>query len=171
MRREDIGEEARAIAVRALGQQYATPQDAALLRSVYAGLRSERARDAAFTAIAEVGGAENVRWLLDLARNDTEHEPAAPQGARAGRGRAGAPVGDLVKLYDAVSDYALKEALVSAFARSGERAALDKLIAIVDRRDERQRPPPRHLRARELGRPAREGSAEGHRDAVGAGKG
>jgi HEAT repeat protein len=37
-----------------------------------------------------------------------------------------------VKRYDTVSDdFALQEALVSAYARSGERAPLDKLIAIV----------------------------------------
>jgi HEAT repeat protein len=125
-----ISDEALAVAVRALGQQYATPADAALLRSIYPRLRSERTRDAAFGAIAEVGGAENVRWLLDLARSETELS-AQRRKALDAAARAGAPVGDLVKLYDAVSDYALKETLVSAFARSGERAALDKLIAIV----------------------------------------
>jgi len=130
VKRDDLGDEPLAIAIRALGQQFATPQDAALLRSIYPRLRSERARDAAFAAIAEVGGAENVRWLLDLARNESEisaqRRKAVEQAARAG-----APVGDLVKLYDGVSDYGLKEALVNTFARSGDRAALDKLIAIV----------------------------------------
>ena len=116
--------------MRALGQQYATPQDAALLRSIYPKLRSERTRDAAFSAIAEVGGAENVRWLLDLART-AEQPTAARRKALDAAARAGAPIGDLVKLYDVVGDYALKDALVNVFARSGERAAIDKLIAIV----------------------------------------
>jgi HEAT repeat protein len=130
VKREDLGEEAMAVAVRALGQNYATPQDAALLRSVYPRLKSDRTRDAAFTAIAEVGGADNVRWLLDMARNESE-----PTGRRRKAleqaVRAGAPTGELVKLYDAVSDQGLKESLVSVYGRSGERAALDKLIAIV----------------------------------------
>ena len=130
VRREDLNDEALAVAVRALGQQYATPQDAALLRSIYPKLRSERTRDAAFAAIAEVGGADNVRWLLDIARNESELS-AQRRKALDAAVRAGAPVGELVKLYDAVSDYAVKGALVSAFARSGERPALDKLIAIV----------------------------------------
>jgi len=130
VRRDDLSDEAMAVAVRALGQQYATPADATLLRSIYPKLRSERTRDAAFAAIAEVGGADNVKWLLDVARNESELT-AQRRKALDAAVRAGAPVGELVKVYDAVSDYALKDALVSAFSRSGERAALDKLIAIV----------------------------------------
>jgi HEAT repeat protein len=130
VRREDLSDEALAVAVRALGQQYATPQDAALLRSVYPRLHSERTRDAALQAVAEVGGADNVRWLLDLARNEGE-VTATRRKALEQAVRAGAPVGELVRLYDAVTDHALKEALVNAYARSGERAAMDKLIAIV----------------------------------------
>ena len=113
--------------------------------------------------IAEVGGAENVRWLLDLARRETSSR-ARSAARRSSRPRAPAPRCDLVKLYDAVSDYALKEALVCAFA--GERAALDKLIAIVGGETNvnvRRRAISALAR---LGRPAREGSAEGHRDAV-----
>lgn len=130
LRREDLPDDVLAVAVRALGGQYATPQDAALLRGAWPRLRSDRTRDAALTAIAEVGGAENVRWLLDVARREDEatgrRRKALEQAVRAG-----APVGELVKLYDAVSDQPLKESLVGVFGRSGERAALDKLIAIA----------------------------------------
>jgi hypothetical protein len=130
VRREDLSEEAVAVAVRALGQQYATPQDASLLRSIYPKLRSERSREAALSAVADVGGAENVRWLLDLARK--EEEPSAQRRkALEAAARAGANVADIVKLYDTVSDHNLKSSLVSLLARSGERAAMDKLIAIV----------------------------------------
>jgi HEAT repeat protein len=130
VKREDLGEEAMAVAVRALGQNYATPQVAALLRSVYPRLKSDRTRDAAFTAIAEVGGADNVRWLLDMARN--ENEPTGRRRKALEQAvRAGAPTAELVRLYDAVSDQGIKESLVGVYGRSGERAALDKLIAIV----------------------------------------
>jgi HEAT repeat protein len=130
VKRDDLGDEALSVAIRALGQQYATPQDAALLRSIYPKLRSERSRDAAFGAVAEVGGADNVKWLLELARNDNETS-AQRRKAIESAARAGAPVADLVKLYDAVDDYATKEALVGTFARSGEKVAMDKLISIV----------------------------------------
>jgi HEAT repeat protein len=130
VRREDLGDEALAVAVKALGEQYATREDAALLRSVYPRLRSDRTRDAAISAIADVGGADNVRWLLELARK--EDEPAGRRRKALEQGvRAGAPVRELVSLYDGVSDVSVKESLIGWYGRSGDAAALDKLIAIV----------------------------------------
>jgi HEAT repeat protein len=71
-----------------------------------------------------------VKWLLELARNENETS-AQRRKAVEQAARAGAPIGELVRLYDAVDDYAMKETLVGTFARSGEKAAMDKLIAIV----------------------------------------
>jgi HEAT repeat protein len=130
VQRDDLGEDALAIAIRALGQQFSTQQDATLLRSLYPRLNSEKSRDAVLTSVAEVGGADNVRWLLDLARNDTEMA-ARRRKALEAAARAGAPISELVRLYDSVSDQQMKDALVSIYARSGERVATDKLIVIV----------------------------------------
>ena len=130
VQRDDLGEDALAIAIRALGQQFSTQQDATLLRSLYPRLNSEKSRDAVLTSVAEVGGADNVKWLLDLARNDTELA-ARRRKALEAAARAGAPISELVRLYDSVSDQQMKDALVSIYARSGERVATDKLIAIV----------------------------------------
>jgi HEAT repeat protein len=130
VQRDELSEEALAVAIRALGQQFSTQQDAALLRSLYPRLNSERSRDAVLASVADVGGAENVRWLLDLARNDNE-VIARRRKALENASRAGAPIGELVRLYDQVSDHQLKDALISVYARSGERVAVDKLIAIA----------------------------------------
>src|SRR5688572_1149432 len=124
VQRDDLGEDALAIAIRALGQQYSTQQDATLLRSLYPRLNSEKSRDAVLTSVAEVGGAENVKWLLDLARNETEPS-ARRRKALDSAARAGAPIADLVRLYDSVSDQQMKDALVAIYARSGERLATD----------------------------------------------
>jgi HEAT repeat protein len=129
VQRDDLNDEALAIAIRALGQHYSTQQDAALLRSLYAKV-SDRSRDAVLTAVADVGGAQNVRWLLELAQN--ENEPSARRRrALDNAARAGATIGELVRLYDSVSEHQLKDGLVTIYARSGERIAVDKLIAIV----------------------------------------
>ncbi|MGH7467835.1 MAG: HEAT repeat domain-containing protein [Longimicrobiales bacterium] len=130
VQRDDLSEEAQAIAIRALGQQFSTRQDAVLLRSLYPRLNSDRTRDAVLAAVADVGGAENVRWLIDLARSESETSARARR-ALDHAARAGAPIGELVRLYDTASDYQLKDALVAIYARSGERAATDKLIAIA----------------------------------------
>jgi HEAT repeat protein len=130
VQREDLNDETLSIAIRALGQHYSTQQDATLLRSLYPRLQNEKSRDAVLTAVADVGGAQNVRWLLDLAQNDNE-TAARRRRALDNAARAGAPIADLVRLYDSVSEHQLKDALVNIYARSGERIAVDKLIAIV----------------------------------------
>jgi HEAT repeat protein len=130
VQQENVSEDAIAIAIRALGQNFSTQQDAALLRSLYPRLHSEKSRDAVLSAVAEVGGAENVRWLIALARSENELL-ARRRKALESVSRAGAPIADLIALYDAVSDQGLKDALVSLYARSGERTATDKLIWIA----------------------------------------
>lgn len=126
----NLGEEALAVAIRALGRQYATRQDTEMLRSLYPRLSSDGAREAVLSAIADAGGAENVTWLLQLARSEDENA-ARRRRAVDQAARAGAPITDLVALYDAVTDQQLKLSLVTAYARSGERAALDKLLSIA----------------------------------------
>ncbi len=61
-----------------LGQDYATAQDAALLREVYPTLKSDRTREAVFSALAEMGGSENMKWMLALAQNGNEPIHDAP---------------------------------------------------------------------------------------------
>jgi len=45
--------------------------------------------------------------------------------------KAGAPIGELVALYDRTTDPTMKELLINAYVQSGERAATDKLLAIL----------------------------------------
>ncbi|MGH7622571.1 MAG: HEAT repeat domain-containing protein, partial [Gemmatimonadaceae bacterium] len=45
--------------------------------------------------------------------------------------RAGAPIADLIKLYDTTTDPGMKETLIALYIRNGESAAVDKLLAIV----------------------------------------
>jgi HEAT repeat protein len=91
---------------------------------------SDKSRDAVLTAVADVGGSENTRWLLSLVRGDGETS-ARQRKALDAAARAGASIADMVKLYDETSDFAIKDALVQIYARSGERVAIDKLLTIV----------------------------------------
>lgn len=129
-RSDGAGDELRALAIRGLGQRYTTANDVALLREIHPRLRSAAARDAVVTALSTIGGADNVQWLLALAA-DAGEPVARRRRALDGAVRAGADVRDLVALYDIVGEQQLKDALVTTFGRSGERAAVDKLIAIA----------------------------------------
>lgn len=130
VRRTDLPDEVLVVALRSLGQQYATAQDAALLREIYPTLKTDRARDAVFSALATMGGSDNTAWLMSLAKNDNE-PIATRRRALEAASRSGAPIADLVKLYDTTTDPAMKESLVSLYIRSGEKPAVDKLIAII----------------------------------------
>jgi HEAT repeat protein len=126
----NLSDEALAVAIRALGRQYATRRDSELLRSLYPRLTTDASREAVLNAMADAGGSESVTWLLQLARNEDEN-PARRRRAVDNASRAGAPIADLVALYDGVTDQQLKLSLITVYARSGERAALDKLLSIA----------------------------------------
>ncbi|HEX7020731.1 MAG TPA: HEAT repeat domain-containing protein [Gemmatimonadaceae bacterium] len=129
-RRSDVAEDVLVTALRSLGQEYATAQDAALLRELYPRLTSDRARETALSTLAEIGGSENTRWLLQIAASGDE-SLANRRRAVDAASRAGASISDLVKLYDTTTDPQMKDALVGIYLRSGEPAGVDKVLAIV----------------------------------------
>jgi HEAT repeat protein len=130
VKRTDLPDEVLTVALRSLGQDYATAQDAALLREVYPTLTSDRAREAVFSALAEMGGSENTKWLLALAQNGNAPIQTRRRAVDAAS-RAGAPIGELVSLYDTTTDPNMKESLINIYMRSGDKAAVDKLLSIV----------------------------------------
>jgi len=130
VKRTDLPDDVRTVALRALGQDYATAQDAALLREVYPTLTSDRTRESVFSALAEMGGTENTRWLLAVAQNGNEPIQTRRRAVEAAS-RAGAPIGDLIKLYDTTTDPNMKESLINVYMRSGDKVAVDKLLTIV----------------------------------------
>lgn len=130
VRRTDLPDDVLTVALRALGQDYATAQDAALLREIYPTLKSDRSREAVFSALADMGGAENTKWLIGIAQDGNEPLDTRRRAVDAAS-RAGAPIGDLVKLYDTTTDPGMKETLIGLYIRNGEKPAIDKLLAIV----------------------------------------
>lgn len=125
-----LPDEALAVAIRSFGQEYATAADISIIRNAWPKLTGDRAQDAAISAVARFGGAENVRWLLSLAQ-DMSTTSSIRRRALEGAAQAGAHTADLVSLYDGTTDPQLKDAVISALGQTGDRAATDKLIAIA----------------------------------------
>jgi HEAT repeat protein len=130
VRRTDLPDDVLTVALRSLGQEYATAQDAALLREMYPSLKSDRSREAVFTALAEIGGAENTKWMITMAQNGQESMTMRRRALEAAN-RSGASITELIKLYDTTTDPSMKETLVGIYIRNGERASIDKLLQIV----------------------------------------
>ena len=130
VRRTDLPDEVLTVALRALGQDYATAQDAALLRELYPSLKTDRSREAVFNALSEIGGSENTKWMLAMAQNGNELLQTRRRALEAAN-RSGAPILDLIKLYDTTTDPTMKETLIGIYIRNSERASVDKLVSIV----------------------------------------
>ena len=99
VQRTDLPEDVLTVALRALGQEYATAQDAALLRSLYPKLHSDRSREAVFSALAEIGGTENTKWMINMAQDGNENMQMRRRALDAAN-RSGATISDLLKLDD-----------------------------------------------------------------------
>jgi HEAT repeat protein len=130
LQRNDLSDEVMASVINALGREYSTAQDAALLRAAYPRLRGDRSRSAVITSVGEVGGTENVRWLMSIAKSDTTADARRRQ-ALDHAVRAGVPSTELIQLYDATTDQRMKEAVVSQLVRMGDDASVNKLISII----------------------------------------
>jgi HEAT repeat protein len=130
VRRTDLPDEVLTVALRALGQDYATAQDAALLRELYPTLKSDRSREAVFQALTDIGGAENTKWLVNLAQDGNEPLQMRRRAIDAAS-RSGASISDMVKLYDTTTDPSMKQTLIGIYVRNGEKTAVDKLLTIV----------------------------------------
>ena len=128
--RTDLPDEVQAVALRGLGREYVTGQDASLLRSLYPRLAGQRSQDAVLASLSELGGSENVQWIAGLVRNDKlplESRRRALQHLN----RAGATTPSLLALYDPIPDTEMREALISVYSRLADKAATDKLVWIA----------------------------------------
>jgi HEAT repeat protein len=128
--RADLPDELQAVAIRGLGRNYVTGQDASLLRSLYPRLTGDRSRDAVLASVSELGGTENVQWLMGVVRDDK----VTPEGRRRALeylSRAGATTPTLLALYDPTPDPQLRNALIAIYSRLADKSATDKLVWIA----------------------------------------
>lgn len=128
--RTDLPDELQAVAIRGLGRNYVTGQDASLLRSLYPRLTGDRSRDAVLASVADLGGTDNVQWLVGLVR-DEKLTPEARRRALEYLSRAGATTPSLLALYDPIPDPQLRGALIGIYSRLADKAATDKLVSIA----------------------------------------
>ena len=125
-----LPDEVLASAIRGLGGEYATGEDIRIIREAHPKLSGERSREAAMQSIAQFGGAENVRWMLAIAKNPDQPIQSRRRAVMHAY-RGGASVAEISKVYDETTDIQLKESVMNALIESGEKAATDKLMQIA----------------------------------------
>lgn len=112
--------------------QNETPENAAFLRSLYARLKSQDLKKKVLFSLSQMGGEENGRWLLGIAR-DTGQGIEMRKQALFWAGQGGVSIGELTKLYGNVGDQQMREQLIFVYSQRDERQALDQLIDIAKR--------------------------------------
>ncbi|HEY1951290.1 MAG TPA: HEAT repeat domain-containing protein [Gemmatimonadaceae bacterium] len=130
VQRTDLPDEVQAAAIRGLGRNYVTGQDAAMLRSLYPHLTGDRSRDAVLGSLADLGGNENVQWLSAIVRDENLTSDARRRALEY-LSRAGATTPSLVALYDPTPDPQLRGTLIGIYSRLGDKPATDKLVWIA----------------------------------------
>ena len=104
--------------------------DIALLRGVYDRTASRAVKAAIVETIARSGGPATDAWLVSMVRNtneDLRFRTAALSRLR----RSETDIGELTKLYDALTERELRSTLVQVLGEREEPAATDKLFEIA----------------------------------------
>jgi HEAT repeat protein len=127
--REGIPETTREKAIFWLGQKQSA-ENASYLRSLYGKLKSQDLRKKVLFSLSQMGGEENGRWLLGVAR-DTSQSLEMRKQALFWAGQGGVSIDELTKLYAFVNDKEMREQLIFVYSQRDEPAALDQLIDIA----------------------------------------
>ena len=130
VRRADLPDEALAVAIRSLGQQFATAGDVQIVRAAWPKLTGQRSQEATLAAVTDFGGAENTAWLLGISK-DAGVSANNQRRALSEAVRAGVRVTELIALYNGTVDFQMKDAVINALAQNGDRDAMEKLLAIA----------------------------------------
>lgn len=128
--REDAPQELRGRAIFWMGQQGG--DNSAYLRTLYGKVRNAELREQILFSVSQAGGQANGDWLLGIAKNGQESIELRKR-ALFWAGQGSASIGELVRLYDGITDREMREQLVFVYSQRNEREAMDKMIDIARR--------------------------------------
>jgi TolA-binding protein/HEAT repeat protein len=135
--RQDVPMELREKAIFWLGQRR-SQENANFLRGLYAKLENDELKDKVLFSVSQMGGAENYRFLMDIALNQNEDIELRKKALFwAGQGRS-VDMADLVRLYDSMKDREMREQLIFVYSQRRDGAALDKLFQIAKNDPDRE---------------------------------
>jgi HEAT repeat protein len=123
--RNDVSENLRIIALDALDPERSTQDDVAWLQATYAKVDSPRIRSRIISAMARIGGAQNEKWFVTLANNESESIDVRVEALR--RAGQAMDIGALGRLYDQTGQRRLRQELVRQLGNRREPEATDKL--------------------------------------------
>lgn len=130
--RRDASERQRVEAIRSFDRDNTSPEDAAYLRNLFNRQgESDRIKEAVLSAIGQVPTEENMKFLLDVAKNPNESSSLRSTALRRVTSRQNLTTDDLIKLYDATDSRSMRQSLVEALGQRTEQTAINKMLDIV----------------------------------------
>lgn len=123
--RNDVAENLRVTALDALDPERSTQEDVAWLQATYARVDSPRIKSRIISAMARIGGAQNERWFVSLANNESESIDVRIEALR--RGGPSMDIAALGRLYDQTGQRQLRYELVRQLGNRREPESIDKL--------------------------------------------
>lgn len=129
--RAGTDDDLRGRAIFALGHFGDDAQNGEWLRQLYPRLKSQDLQERVLESIGNLEGAENQKWLLDIALDGSQPLELRKKALFwAGNGGHAAP--ELIGLYDRLKEPELKEQMLFVLSNVDEPAATDKLIGIAE---------------------------------------
>ena len=130
--KRDAPERQRTEAIRALGNDNMSPEDAAYLRGLFnRPNETDRVKEAIVQALGSVPTEENIKFLMDVAQNQNESSTIRSYAFRRVTSRQNLTTENLIKMYDASDNRSMRNSIVDALSQRGEPAAINKLLDIV----------------------------------------
>ncbi len=126
--RRDAPSALRENAIFWLGQNRSA-DNAQFLKDLYGKLENDELRKKVIFSLSQMGGADNYRWMLNIALNQSE-DIEIRKSALFWAGQGKVDVTDLVRLYDSMKEREMREHLIWIYSQRREDAALDKLFDI-----------------------------------------
>ncbi len=124
-------------AIFALSQQR-DPQNGTFLRTLYAKLPTGQLKEQVLFALTQRRAEGNEKFLMDVAQNEQESLRIRKSALfHAGQMR-GNPIQDFVTMYDRISNFEMKEQLIFVFSQRRDREAVDKLIDIARKEQDKR---------------------------------
>ncbi len=127
--RNDMPESLRISALDALNPEQSTQEDVAWLQATYSKVESPRIRSRIISAMARIGGAQNEKWFMTLANNESESIDVRVEALR--RAGQAMEIAALGRLYDQTGQRQLRYELVRQLGSRREPESIDKLGEIA----------------------------------------
>jgi len=125
-------ERQRTEAIRNLGGDNMSPDDAAYLRGLFNRPgESDNVKQAIVSTLGNVPTEENLKFLMDVAQNQNESSTIRSYAFRRVTSKQNLSTENLIKMYDATDNRSMRNSIVDALSARGEPAAINKLLEIV----------------------------------------